>query len=77
MKSIRYSVSAAALLIGLGTSYALADMAAAERWVDSEFQPSTLSREDQIKEMEWFINAAQPFQGMEVNVLSETIPTHT
>jgi len=77
MKSIRYSVSAAALLIGLGTSYALADMAAAERWIDSEFQPSTLSREDQIKEMEWFINAAQPFQGMEINVLSETIPTHT
>jgi glycerol transport system substrate-binding protein len=77
MKLIRYTASAAALLIGLGTSYALADMAAAERWVDSEFQPSTLSREDQIKEMEWFINAAQPFQGMEINVLSETIPTHT
>jgi glycerol transport system substrate-binding protein len=76
MKSIRYSVSAAALLIGLGTSYALADMAAAERWVDSEFQPSTLSREDQIAEMQWFIDAAQPFQGMEINVLSEDIPTH-
>jgi glycerol transport system substrate-binding protein len=27
--------------------------------------------------MEWFIKAAEPFQGMEVNVLSETIPTHT
>jgi glycerol transport system substrate-binding protein len=26
--------------------------------------------------MEWFINAAEPFQGMEINVLSETIPTH-
>jgi glycerol transport system substrate-binding protein len=52
-------------------------MAAAERWVDSEFQPSTLSREDQLKEMQWFIDAAQPFVGMEVNVLSETIPTHT
>jgi glycerol transport system substrate-binding protein len=29
-----------------------------------------------MKEMEWFINAAKPFQGMEINVLSETIPTH-
>jgi glycerol transport system substrate-binding protein len=55
----------------------LADMAAAEKWIDEEFQPSTLSREEQIAEMEWFINAAQPFAGMEINVLSETIPTHT
>ncbi|MFM9842687.1 MAG: ABC transporter substrate-binding protein [Dongiaceae bacterium] len=54
-----------------------ADMAAAEKWVDQEFQPSTLSRDDQLKEMEWFIKAAEPFKGMEVNVLSETIPTHT
>jgi glycerol transport system substrate-binding protein len=54
-----------------------ADMAAAEKWVDQEFQPSTLSRDDQLKEMQWFIDAAKPFQGMEVNVLSETIPTHT
>ena len=26
--------------------------------------------------MEWFINAAKPFKGLEINVLSETIPTH-
>ena len=30
-----------------------------------------------LVELEWFIKAAEPFQGMEVNVLSETIPTHT
>jgi len=53
-----------------------ADMAAAQRWVDKEFQPSTLSKEQQLKEMEWFVNAAKPFKGMEINVLSETIPTH-
>ena len=29
-----------------------------------------------MKEMEWFMNAAKPFAGMEINVLSETIPTH-
>jgi glycerol transport system substrate-binding protein len=75
--SIRYSVSAAALLVALGTGPSFADMAAAERWVDSEFQPSVLSRDEQLKEMEWFVNAAKPFVGMEINVLSETIPTHT
>ena len=48
----------------------------AKQWVDSEFQPSTLSKADQMKEMEFFVNAAAPFQGMEINVLSETIPTH-
>jgi glycerol transport system substrate-binding protein len=51
-------------------------MAAAKKWVDSEFQPSTLSKAEQMKEMEWFANAAKPFRGMEINVLSETIPTH-
>src|SRR5262245_16943945 len=49
---------------------------AAKKWVDSEFQPSVLSKEEQMKEMEWFIAAAKPFVGMEINVLSETIPTH-
>jgi glycerol transport system substrate-binding protein len=51
-------------------------MAAAEKWVDNEFQPSTLSREQQLKEMEWFIKAAEPFKGMSIKVVSETIPTH-
>ena len=64
-----------ALIAFAGPSYA--DMAAAERWVDEEFQPSTLSREEQLAEMDWFIKAAEPFVGMEINVLSETIPTHT
>ncbi|MEM7696617.1 MAG: ABC transporter substrate-binding protein [Pseudomonadota bacterium] len=58
-------------------SPALADMEAAERWVTEEFSRSVLSQDEQMAEMEWFINAAQPFAGMEINVLSETIPTHT
>ncbi len=53
-----------------------AAMAAAERWVDEEFQPSTLSREEQLAEMEWFIKAAAPYRGMDINVVSETITTH-
>ncbi len=54
-----------------------AGMDEAKKWVDSEFQPSALSKDDQMKEMEWFIKAAEPFKGMEINVLSEGIPTHT
>ena len=55
---------------------AQAGKAEADRWVNDEFQPSTLSKSDQTAEMEWFIKAAAPFKGMEINVLSETIPTH-
>src|SRR5438034_3036213 len=55
---------------------ARADDAVNQRWIDTEFQPSTLSKEDQVKEMEWFVNAAKSFQGMEINVVSETITTH-
>ena len=58
------------------TSPALADEAAAKKWIDSEFQPSTLSKDDQMKEMEWFIKAAEPFKGMEINVVSETMTMH-
>ena len=47
-----------------------------KRWIDREFQPSTLTKEQQLEEMEWFMKAAKPFRGMEINVLSETIPTH-
>ena len=74
--AIRRTVSLAVLMLASGMTPAVADMAAAEKWVNDEFQPSTLSKADQLKEMEWFVNAAKPFAGMEVNVLSETIPTH-
>jgi len=76
---MRRSMCATAAVIGLvwGAPQALADMAAAEKWVDEEFQPSVLSRDEQLAEMQWFIDAAEPFAGMEINVLSETIPTHS
>ena len=63
-------------LAGLSAMPAVADEAAAKKWIDEEFQPSTLSKADQLKEMQWFINAAKPFAGMEINVVSETITTH-
>ncbi|MFD1490713.1 carbohydrate ABC transporter substrate-binding protein, partial [Ancylobacter vacuolatus] len=72
--------SIAALAIALSTPLAVlpvrADEAAAKKWIDSEFQPSTLSKDEQMREMEWFIKAAEPFKGMEINVVSETITTH-
>ena len=55
---------------------ASADMSAAKKWINDEFQPSTLSQKEQLAEMEWFIKAAAPFKGMEIKVVSETIPTH-
>jgi len=55
---------------------AFAGMDEAKKWIDSEFQPSTLSKDEQMKEMEWLVNAAKPFAGMEINVVSETITTH-
>ena len=45
------------------------------KWID-EFQPSTLSRDAQIQELEWFQKAAAPFKGANIKIASETIDTH-
>ncbi|MEM7120486.1 MAG: ABC transporter substrate-binding protein [Pseudomonadota bacterium] len=76
---MRTGFKSAALAIGLivAAPAAYADIEKAEQWVNDEFQPSTLTVEEQMAEMQWFIDAAKPFAGMEINVLSETIPTHT
>lgn len=47
-----------------------------EAWVLHEFQPSTLSLDEQKQEINWFINAAKPFQGLSIRVVSERIATH-
>ena len=75
MKRSMMAAVAATAVLGLASA-AYAGVQEAKQWVDGEFQPSTLSKAEQMKEMEFFINAAKPFQGMEINVLSETIPTH-
>jgi glycerol transport system substrate-binding protein len=73
----KYLLSAvAASAVIAGSHGAFADVAAAQKWINQEFQPSTLTKEEQLAEMEWFIKAAEPFAGMEINVLSEGIPTH-
>ena len=35
-----------------------------------------MSKDDQMKEMQWFIKAAAPFKGMEINAVSETLTVH-
>ncbi|NCF28961.1 MAG: extracellular solute-binding protein [Gammaproteobacteria bacterium] len=74
---MKRQIAIAAAVAGLCfQSSAFAGKAEAEKWVNDEFQPSTLSKSAQTEEMAWFIKAAEPFKGMEINVLSETIPTH-
>lgn len=65
-----------AVLFLFSLTPAFAGTEAAKKWINDEFQPSTLSQADQQAEMEWFIKAAVPFKGMEIKVVSETIPTH-
>ena len=74
-KLLLCTVAAIGLLSGMNSAFA--DSAAAKKWIDQEFQPSSLTKDQQMSEMEWFISAAEPFKGMEINVLSEGIPTHS
>jgi glycerol transport system substrate-binding protein len=54
-----------------------ADMEAAKSFLDTEIDGlSVLSRAEQEAEMQFFIDAAKPFQGMDIKVVSETITTH-
>ena len=54
-----------------------ADMEAAKSFLDTEIDGlSVLSRDEQEAEMQFFIDAAKPFAGMDIKVVSETITTH-
>lgn len=48
----------------------------AQKWQQEEFQPSTLSAAEQLQELAWFTEAAAPFRGMSIKVVSETLTTH-
>ncbi|MCS6758571.1 MAG: carbohydrate ABC transporter substrate-binding protein, partial [Candidatus Devosia euplotis] len=74
---LKLLTSTAALVLLLAGTPAFAGMAKAEKFLDAEIgDMSTLSRADQEAEMQWFIDAAAPFSGMEVKVASETLTTH-
>jgi len=75
----RRTAMALAIACALGSQAAWAGMAEAEHWIDTEFQPSTLSKDQQKAEMQWFIDAAAKLKAKgvnEINVVSETITTH-
>jgi glycerol transport system substrate-binding protein len=71
-----YLIVATIVAMGSSSLGAFASEEAAKRWLSSEFTDSTLSTEQQLEEMRWFIQAALPFKGMSINVASETITTH-
>ncbi|SFM68407.1 ABC transporter substrate-binding protein [Marinobacter zhejiangensis] len=66
------------LVSGLAAFPAHADVYtdAAERWLTNEFTESTLSHEQQMDELAWFSQAAAPYRGMTIRVVSERIDTH-
>ena len=80
LKNIIY-VMLVYLLLGCSQTDSTSDQnidfaANAEKLVLNEFQPSTLSKEEQTKELAWFTKTAEPFRGMTINVVSETLTTH-
>ena len=74
---LKFTVFAAAAM--LVSNAALADAKQAQTWIDKEFQPSSLSKQQQLAEMKWFIDAAAKLKAKgikEISVVSETIDTH-
>ncbi len=75
-RSMMKSSTALAVTLGLLAGPAFADMEAAKKFLDENIERSALSREEQEAEMQFFIDAAEPFKGMDIKVVSETITTH-
>src|SRR5690606_22568891 len=73
----RHLMTTTALIVLAMTGAASAGMDEAKQFLDQEIGDlSSLSRADQEKQMQWYVDAAKPFQGMEIKVVSETITTH-
>ncbi|MFT5342098.1 MAG: glycerol transport system substrate-binding protein [Paracoccaceae bacterium] len=70
------STTAVVCALGMLSSPVFADMNAAKVFLDDTIKRSALSRAEQEAEMQWFVDASQPFTGMEINVASEGIDTH-
>jgi len=78
MRHFKQAKTAVAVAVFLSCSHAAqADMAAAEDFLSNEVGGlSVLSADEHKAEMQWFIDAAKPFAGMDIKVVSETITTH-
>src|SRR3989338_10979802 len=78
MKMQFKAIAFAAAALAMGQA-AWAGEAEANKGIDSEFQPSTLNKDQQMAEMKWFIDAAAKLRAKgvnEISVVSETITTH-
>ena len=65
------------MAMALASGPAFADMDAAKKFLADEIgDMTTLTPDQQQQEMQWFIDAAKPFQGMEIHVVSESLTTH-
>lgn len=83
LRALGFSMIAAGVLVACGPNQTVSKEpnpnAAAEiaKFLDAEIgDMSTLDRAAQEAELTWFANAAAPFQGMEISVVSENIATH-
>lgn len=76
--NLKYKTTTAlGLVLAVISAPAFADMDAAREFLDAEIGDlSVLDRADQEAEMQWLVDAAAPFVGMEIKVVSETITTH-
>ncbi len=75
---LRSTATAMALALMATQAPAWADIEAAKAFLDAEVgELSTLDRAAQEAELQWFIDAAKPYAGMEIKVVSETIDTHS
>jgi glycerol transport system substrate-binding protein len=74
--SLRTSTALATALCLTGGA-ATAGMDEAMEFLDTEIDGlSSLDRSAQEAEMQWFVEAAEPYRGMDIKVVSETIATH-
>ena len=78
MRKYKLNKTALAVALFISSTHAVqADMNAAEAFLGDEIGGlSVLSDAEQKAEMQWFIDAAKPFDGMKIKVVSETIGTH-
>ena len=76
MRTYKKCVLSTALAVALSSGVAVADMAAAERYIKDEFKRSTISKEEQTSELKWYVDASAPLSGTEIKVLSDGIPVH-
>ncbi len=74
---MKLHLTTAMALALMATAPAYAGIEEGKAFLDSEIGDlSALSRADQEAELQWFVDAAKPYVGMEIKVVSETIATH-